>query len=81
MVERRKLQRHPLVKNVKIMIANQASPIECIICNLTSHGACLRFAATMHAPEIFEISLDNFRSVRTCRVAWRNAERLGVAFR
>lgn len=81
MIERRKLQRQSVDKSVKIFFADQAAPIDCNICNVTSEGACLRLATTMGIPESFELSLDNFRSARTCQVVWRNAEKLGVGFR
>lgn len=81
MIERRKLQRHAVDKRVKIMFADLASAIDGNICNVTSDGACIRFVTTMRIPESFELSFDNFRSVRTCRVVWRNTGRLGVGFR
>jgi len=80
MEDRRQLARNSVLKSAKIVYENQSSLIDCIVCNLTSNGACLRFATTMHAPESFELSFDNFRSTRICHVAWRQTDTLGVRF-
>ena len=80
MEEKRRLPRHVVLKSAKIVYNNQSPLIDCIVCDLTNDGACLRFAATMQAPELFELSFDNFRSTRACHVAWRQTDRLGVCF-
>jgi methyl-accepting chemotaxis protein len=80
MAERRRLARHAVLKSAKIAFNDQSSLIACTVCNLTSDGACIHFATTRHAPESFELSFDNFRSARTCRVIWRQTDRLGVYF-
>jgi hypothetical protein len=80
MEERRKLARHTVLKSAKIMFGNQSSLIDCIVCNITSDGACLNFTATMPTAESLALSFDNFRSTRACRVIWRQPDRLGVCF-
>lgn len=80
MEERRKLARHAVLKSAKIIFGNQSSLVDCIVCNITSDGACLNFAAAMPAAESFALSFDNFRSTRACRVIWRQTDRLGVCF-
>jgi len=80
MEERRRLQRNTVLKSAKIVFDSQSSLIDCIVYDLTSKGACLRLAHTMDAPESFEMSFDNFRSVRSCRVTWRQPDKLGVSF-
>ena len=79
MDERRRLPRHVVLKGAMIAY-DQSPPIDCIVCNLTSDGACLHFANTVHAPESFDLSFDNFRSARSCHVAWRKTDKLGVSF-
>ncbi len=81
MPERRQLYRHPVNKSAQILFGGQASLMDCTVCDLTNAGACLLFATAMQLPESFELSFDFFRSARNCRIAWRNAERLGVCFR
>jgi len=80
MEERRRLLRHVVLKSARIAYNDQSPPIDCIVRDLTNDGACLRFTTTMHSPELFELSFDNFRSTRACRVAWRQTDRLGVCF-
>jgi hypothetical protein len=80
MEERRHLQRHTVLKSAKIVFDSQSSLVDCIVYNLTSKGACLQLANTMSAPESFEMSFDNFRSARSCRVTWRQSNKLGVSF-
>ena len=81
MRERRQLPRHLVNKSAKIVFGDQASLIDCTVCDVTSDGACLRFATTRQLPESFELSFDSFRSTRICRVAWRKTDSLGVFFR
>jgi len=80
MEERRRLQRHTVLKSAKIVFDSQSSLVDCIVYNLTSKGACLQLANTMNTPEAFEMSFDNFRSIRSCRVTWRQSNKLGVSF-
>jgi hypothetical protein len=81
MQERRQHYRHLVNKSAQIVFAGQAPLIDCIVCDLTNAGAGLLFATKMRIPDFFELSFDNFRSARFCRVAWKSAERLGVCFR
>jgi PilZ domain len=80
MEERRQLARHAVLKRAKIAFDNQPSLFDCTVCNITSEGACLNFAAASPADESFALSFDNFRSTRACRVIWRQADKLGVCF-
>jgi hypothetical protein len=68
-------------KPAKIGFDDQSSLVDCIVRDLSSGGACLQFPAPLQAPVSFELSFDNFRSTRACRVAWRQPDRLGVCFR
>ena len=69
-----------MLKSAKIMFDNQPSLIDCTVCNITSDGACLNFAAATPVAESFALSFDNFRSTRACRVVWRQTDRVGVCF-
>jgi hypothetical protein len=80
MEERRRLTRHVVMKPAKIGFDDQSSLVDCIVRDLSSGGACLQFPAPLQTSESFELSLDNFRSTRACRVAWRQTDRLGVCF-
>ena len=80
MEERRRLPRHVVLKPAKVGFDDQCPLVDCTVRNLTSDGACLEFAIPLQAPDLFELSFDNFRSARACRVAWRQTSRVGVCF-
>jgi hypothetical protein len=79
MQEKRRLSRNVISRSAKIALDN-SSPLECIVRNLTGRGACLEIPALTDVPNSLELSFDNFRSIRSCRVIWRNAETVGVCF-
>ena len=80
MEERRRLPRHVVLKPAKVGFDDQCPLVDCTVRNLTSDGACLEFAIPLQTPDSFELSFDNFRSARACRVAWRQTGRIGVCF-
>ena len=57
-----------------------ASVIHCTVQNITSGGACLKLANTSGVPDCFELTFELGRTRRPCRVIWRTADQLGVAF-
>lgn len=77
--ERRKQPRHRTLKSGSITF-NRAGAIDCKVRNLSPAGASLEVASQVGIPEEFVlvIELDHLRT--SCRVIWRTATRLGVAF-
>ena len=53
--------------------------IDCTVRNLSGGGACLKVASPIGVPDTFDLVLDD-ASVRHCRVTWRKATQIGVAF-
>ena len=80
MRERRQLTRHVVRKSAKVLLGDQPSPIDCLVWDLTSKGACILLAPDLHVPDKFEISFDYFRSSHPCRVMWQTTDRVGVCF-
>lgn len=80
MQERRRAARHTVFKAAKITINGRPALIECTVRNVTNNGACLSLMTTRRIPEAFELSFDNFKTVRKCVVTWRRARELGVRF-
>lgn len=78
-VERRKTSRHRTLKGGSIRFGNGAA-YDCRVRNLSPAGAMLEVAGQLGIPESFTlvIAADHFR--QDCRVVWRSASRLGVAF-
>ena len=72
--------RHKTLKGGKIVLNNNQSVIDCIVRNQSATGARLKLATVIGIPEEFELQVMD--SVpRGCRVVWRSAHELGVAFR
>jgi len=77
--ERRKLGRHRTLKAGTINF-NRASGINCRVRNLSTIGACLEVASQIGIPDEFVLVIETDRFRQQCRVIWRTATRLGVAF-
>ena len=80
MHEKRDIERTRVMRNAKIIIGQDARMVDCTILNLTNRGASVDIADSLVMPDLFQITLDNGRTLRTCRLIWRRNERLGVAF-
>lgn len=78
--DRRAVQRTKVLRNAKIIAPRHTSVIHCTVQNITSGGACLKLANTYGVPECFELTFEHGRTRRPCRVVWRTADLLGVAF-
>src|SRR5580700_8609870 len=78
--ERRDVQRTRVLRNAKIIVPRRSPVIHCTVQNITSGGACLKVANTFGVPESFDLTFEHGRTRRLCRVVWRTADKLGVAF-
>lgn len=78
--ERRTVGRTKVLRNAKIIVPARSPVIHCTVQNITSGGACLKLANTYGMPEKFELTFEHGRTRRLCRVIWRTADMLGVAF-
>jgi len=77
--ERRELPRRRVFKGGTITSKRVNFSAPCTVRNLTAHGALLTSANAAFAPLEFELTLSD-GTVRPCRVVWRGANTLGVAF-
>lgn len=80
MEERRSIARHRTLKAGSISF-NRAGGIDCRVRNLSSAGACLEVASQAGIPEDFVLVVQTEHLKQHCRVIWRTATRLGVAFK
>jgi hypothetical protein len=78
--ERRGVQRTRVLRNAKIIVPRRSPVIHCTVQNITSGGACLKFANTFGVPASFDLTFECGRTRRRCRVVWRTDDLLGVAF-
>ncbi len=81
MTERRDVARTRIRRNAEIVVARRGvEKVQVTLQNLTSTGACLTLASTYKVPDTFDLTFDQGRSCRPCRVKWRTGDRLGVSF-
>jgi len=78
-VERRKASRRRTLKAGRISF-NRAGVIDCQVRNLSPAGALLEVAGQVGIPDDFVLVIESDRLHQACRVIWRTATRLGVAF-
>ena len=78
--ERRTRKRTRILRSAKIIVPRRSPVIHCTVQNITSGGARLKLANTYGLPETFELTFEQGRTRRACRVVWRTADELGVAF-
>ncbi|WP_156042143.1 hypothetical protein [Bradyrhizobium sp. URHD0069] len=49
--------------------------------NVTGLGVCIEFAFSIaELPETVDFSFDNFRTIHSCKIIWREGNLAGVAF-
>jgi hypothetical protein len=79
-LERRAVDRTTINRDVLMFFAGQQGVRACCVRNVTNHGAGLRLNVLSIVPSEFGISFDNFRTMRRCRLVWRDGDFVGVAF-
>ena len=72
-------RRRRALKKARITFKDRWATIDCTVRNLSDRGACLIVESSIGIPASFDLVLDH-ASIRDCRVTWRKATRIGVAF-
>jgi PilZ domain len=78
--ERRSVPRTRVLRNAEIILNDRGTVLHCTLLDVTKAGARLSLASTYKVSERFELTLDNGRTRRNCRVIWRTGTKLGVSF-
>ena len=78
--ERRSVGRTKLVKGALLFFNEKTGVHSCTVRDVTNLGAGIRAQNLQIIPLDFALSFDNFRTVRMCRLIWRQGEFLGVSF-
>ena len=81
MQERRHSVRTRTLRAGKILFNNRRSVIDCMVRNISAHGACLLVANVVGIPQTFDLVIDGEPAIRTCTLAWHAQNRVGVEFR
>jgi PilZ domain-containing protein len=79
MQDGRNSKRQRTLKGGRIAFGYGAA-IDCTIRNISSSGARLLVASPVGIPDQFELFILSEDSKRPCRVVWRSATQIGVAF-
>jgi hypothetical protein len=77
--DRRRMPRHRTLKSARIVIDPQTAVLECVVRNLSPHGALL-LVPSLAVPDRFDLVLSTSHARHGCKVAWRAYDRVGVAF-
>jgi len=78
--ERRSIGRTKIAKGALLFFVGQTGVHSCGVIDITNVGAGIRTQDLPALPLNFELSFDNFRTLRKCRLIWRNGDLVGVAF-
>ena len=76
---RHETRRRRTLLRARIAFKGRGATIDCTVRNLSDWGACLNVESYIGIPDTFDLVLDN-APVRGCRVIWRSATQIGVAF-
>ena len=77
--ERRAEPRLRTLKAGKIAFNNHFSVFDCIVRNMTKHGACLEIGGSLGVPATFDLILAD-GNTHACQLRWRYDNRIGVEF-
>ena len=78
--DRRSIGRTRIAKEALIFVKGQIGVQSCGVTNTTNRGAGIRTQGLPVLPLNFELTFDNFHTVRKCRLIRREGDFIGVAF-
>ena len=78
--DRRSIGRTRIAKGALLFFSPQSGVHPCFVRDVTNVGAGIRTQDLPILPLNFDLSFDNFRTVRRCRLIWRDGDYIGVAF-
>ena len=81
MDERRRSTRSRSLLGARIVFNNRASTLDCTVRNISEQGARLVLGAAVAVPDEFDLVISQKERTHRCRIAWRTANEIGVAFR
>ena len=79
MAERRKLVRSRVLKNAKFIV-DASLLIDCFVRNVTVAGAQVELPRTAELPDRLTMTFDGGRTLRSCRIVWRDQNKAGLEF-
>lgn len=80
MEDKREHERRRVLKGGKIVFNGGRSAIDCTIKNLSAGGATLQVESPLGIPDTFELVVHQDNTIKSCRMAWKKENLIGVAF-
>ena len=80
MEERRKVPRQKSLLRGCIYFNNRNSTAECLVRDISTHGARLIFADEVTVPEVVELYIPQKDQTHRSQIVWRHANEMGIAF-
>jgi hypothetical protein len=79
-LERRSKKRTTINHGAALFFADNSGVYSCYVRNVTNDGAGIRLNGLNLVPFEFDVSFDNFRTMRRCRLIWRDGDFIGAKF-
>jgi PilZ domain len=80
MPDHRRVPRTQVRAVAKVIAGQPPRSYPCFIRDISSLGARIEFPNATIIPNVFELTFDSGRTLRSCHVTWRTATQLGVEF-
>jgi hypothetical protein len=78
--ERRSIGRTKILKGALLFFSEKTGAQSCTVRDVTNSGAGILAQNLQIMPLEFALSFDGFRTLRMCRLIWRQDDFLGAAF-
>ena len=76
--ERRAVGRTRINRGALLFFSGKVGIVSCCVRDVTNGGAGIRLDGLSVVPVNFYLSFDKFRTSRTCQMAWRDGDFIGV---
>jgi hypothetical protein len=77
-LERRAICRTRINRGALLFFHGQTGVMACHVRDVTNEGAGIRLNGLALLPIDFELSFDNFRTIQSCHLVWRDGDFVGV---
>ena len=78
--ERRSIGRTRINRNALLFFVGSGRVFSCCVRDVTNLGAGIQLDGLNIVPMDFDLSFDNFRTIRKCRMIWREGNSVGIMF-
>ncbi len=80
MAERRSSARQKSFLQGRVYFNNRRNSADCLVRDVSAHGARLVFGEIITIPDVFELYLSNKDAIQRAEVQWRRGKEIGVGF-